>query len=151
MKNTTCDHRLSRARNAALWTLQVVTAAAFVMAGFGKLSGQPMMVETFDKIGIGQWFRYVTGGIEIASAIILLIPSLTAVGAALLFCTMTGALLTHLTLIGGSPVPALVLLCFATIILSGRFGSLRALLHKLSAPAATAQASKRATSSSQAQ
>ena len=36
---------------------------------------------------------------------------------------MVGAILTHLVLIGGSPVPALVLLCFAAIILWGRFGT----------------------------
>ena len=53
----------------------------------------------------------------------LLIPRLTPVGAALLVCTMTGAVLTQLVLIGGSPVPALVLSCFAAIILWGRFKS----------------------------
>src|ERR1700731_3150695 len=97
-----------------------------------------MMVETFDKVGVGQWFRYITGGIEVASAILLLIPRLTPVGAALLVCTMTGAVLTHLVLIGGSPVPALVLLCFAAIILWGRFGTLKASLAKLPAPAVPA-------------
>ncbi len=111
MKDQTNDQRLSRAKNVALWALQVLTAVAFLMAGFGKLSGQPMMVETFDKVGIGQWFRYVTGGIEVASAILLLIPRLASVGAGLLVCTMSGAVLSHLLLIGGSPVPALVLLC----------------------------------------
>jgi putative oxidoreductase len=132
MKERTNDRRSSRAKNMALWALQILTAVAFIMAGFGKLSGQAMMVETF---GIGQWFRYVTGGIEVASAILLLIPRLTPVGAALLVSTMTGAVLTHLLLIGGSPVPALVLLCFAAIILWGRFGTLKALFGKLSAPA----------------
>jgi putative oxidoreductase len=138
MKDGTNDQRSSRAKNVALWALQILTAVAFLMAGFGKLSGQPMMVETFDKVGIGQWFRYVTGGIEVASAILLLIPRLTPVAAALLFCTMTGAVLTHLVLIGGSPLPALVLACFAAIILWGRFGTLRALLAKLAAPAVPA-------------
>jgi len=137
MNDNTNNHRLSKARNVALWSLQILTAAAFLMAGFGKLSGQPMMVETFDKIGIGQWFRYVTGGIEVASAILLLIPRLTPVGAALLVCTMTGAVLSHLMLIGGSPLPALVLACFAAIILWGRFGTLKACHEKM--PALTAQ------------
>lgn len=115
----TTSQRSFKATNVSLWVLQVVTAAAFLMAGFGTLSGYPMMVETFDKIGIGQWFRYVTGAIEIASAILLLIPRMTPVGAALLFCTMIGAVLSHLLLIGGSPVPALVLLCFTATILLG--------------------------------
>jgi uncharacterized membrane protein YphA (DoxX/SURF4 family) len=95
MKNQTNDQRLSKAKNAALWALQILTAAAFLMAGFAKLSGQPMMVETFDKVGIGQWFRYVTGGIEVASAILLLIRRLTPVGAALLVCTMIGVRQTN--------------------------------------------------------
>ena len=138
MKDQTNDHPSSRARNVLLWVLQILTAAAFLMAGFAGLSGQPMMVETFDKIGIGQRFRYVTGSIEIASAILLLIPLLTPVGAAHLVCTMTGAVLTHLVLIGGSPVPALVLLCFAAIILWGRFGTLKAWGAKLPARAVSA-------------
>jgi hypothetical protein len=138
MKDRTNGQRASRARNVALWALQILTAAAFLMAGFAKLSGQPMMVETFDKIGVGQWFRYVTGGIEVASAVLLLIPRLTPVGAALLVCTMVGAVLTHLLLIGGSPVPALVLSCLAAIILWGRLGTLKAWLGRLPAPAVPA-------------
>ena len=138
MNSQAASDRLSKAKNVGLWALQVLTAAAFLMAGFAKLSGQPMMVETFDKIGVGQWFRYVTGGIEVASAILLVIPRLTPVGAALLVCTMIGAVLTHLVLIGGSPVPALVLGCFAAIILWGRFGSLKTWLGNLPAPAGPA-------------
>ena len=131
MTKPTNSQRLSNAKNVGLWALQIVTAAAFLMAGFGTLSGYPMMVETFDKIGIGQWFRYVAGAIEVASGILLLIPRMALVGAALLVCTMIGAVLSHLLLIGGSPVPALVLLCFAAIILWGRFETLKAWLGKL--------------------
>src|SRR5208283_3437103 len=39
----------SKVKNITFWVPQVLTAAAFLMAGFAKLSGQPMMVETFDK------------------------------------------------------------------------------------------------------
>ena len=138
MKDHTSNQRVSKVKNVAMWALQILTAAAFLMAGFAKLSGQAMMVETFDKVGIGQWFRYVTGTVEVVSAILLLIPRLTPVGAALLVGTMAGAVVTHLGLIGGSPVPALVLGCFAVIILSGRFGTLKALLGKLPAPAVPA-------------
>jgi putative oxidoreductase len=116
----------SRVAHIALWVLQVVTAAAFLMAGFAKLTGQPMMVETFEKVGVGQWFRYVAALIEIGSAILLLIPRLTPVGAALLVCTMTGAVSAHLLILGGSPVAALVLGCFAALILWGRFATVRA-------------------------
>ena len=120
--------RASAARNIGLWVLQILTAAAFVMAGVAKLTGQPMMVETFEKVGLGQWFRYVTATIEIGSAVFLLIPRLTLVGAALLVCTMAGAVLAHLLVLGGSPVPALVLGCFAAIILWGRLPTVKSWL-----------------------
>jgi len=133
MKELTNNQRPSRAKNVALWALQILTAVAFLIAGIATLSGYPMMVETFEKIGVGQWFRYVAGVIEVASAILLLIPRLTPVGAALLVCTMVGAVLSHLFLIGGSTVPALVLLCFAAIILRGRFRTVKLGLRELSA------------------
>ena len=110
-----------KAKSIALWILQVIVAFAFLGAGFGKLSGQPMMVEMFDKLGLGQWFRYVTGAIELGSAILLLVPRLTFVGAGLLICTMTGAVAAHLLKLGGSPVPPLVLLTLSGVIAWGRF------------------------------
>ena len=131
--------RPSVARNVGLWVLQVLTAIAFQAAGVAKLSGQPMMVETFEKVGVGQWFRYVTGAIEVVSAVLLLIPRLAAVGAALLAGTMAGAVLSHLLVLGGSPVAAFVLGCLAGIILWGRFATVKAWL---SAPSARATAER---------
>jgi putative oxidoreductase len=119
--------RLSKGKTIALWSLQILVAAAFLMAGFAKLSGQPVMVQMFEKIGIGQWFRYATGTIELASAILLLVPQVVPVGAALLVCTMCGAVLTHLVRLGGSPLPALVLGCPAAFILWVRFDGLKEL------------------------
>jgi uncharacterized membrane protein YphA (DoxX/SURF4 family) len=53
-------------------------------------------IELFAQIGIGQWFRYFTGGLEMICAVLLLIPRTSAIAAALLACIMTGAVLTHL-------------------------------------------------------
>lgn len=36
------------------------------------------MVELFNEIGLGQWFRYLTGGLEVVGAVALLIPRLVA-------------------------------------------------------------------------
>lgn len=126
----------SRVKNIGLWVLQILTATAFLLAGLAKLSGQPAMVAQFDQLGLGQWFRYLTGAIEVVSALLLLTPRLVAVGAALLVGTMAGAVLSHLVQLGGSPVPALVLGCFAAIILWGRFAIVKAWLVKLPASAA---------------
>lgn len=127
---TTIPNSESKARNMALWVLQVLVAFAFLAAGFSKITGQPPMVEVFNQIGIGQWFRYLTGGIEVAAAVLLLIPRLIPVGALLLVATMAGAILTHLLVIGGSSFPPLVLLILAAIIAWGRKNRLVILLRK---------------------
>jgi uncharacterized membrane protein YphA (DoxX/SURF4 family) len=110
----------SRARTIALWTLQVAAAAMFLMAGTLKLSGVPAMVQVFDAVGFGQWFRYLTGAIEVVSGLLLLVPSLAFYGAAALTATMVGAVMTHLFVVGGSPLPAAVLLAATAAIAWGR-------------------------------
>ena len=92
-----------------LLALKGLVALAFAAAGLAKLAGVDMMVATFDAIGVGQWFRYVTGIIELGSAVLLFVPGLQAIGAALLVITMIGAVIAHLAILGPSFVPALVL------------------------------------------
>lgn len=106
--------------NIALWVLQVLLAAMFLMAGVSKLMGQEMMVENFETIGLGQWFRYVTGGVEVVAAILLVVPKFSWVGAGLLVCTMIGATMAHLTSLGGSAIPTIVLGALAAVVLFGR-------------------------------
>lgn len=106
--------------NVVAWMLQIMAALAFLIAGFAKLLGHPMAIETFDQIGFGQWFRYMTGVIEVGSALLLLIPKWDLVGALLLVATMIGAALTHLFIIGGSAVPALALLVLVSSIVWAR-------------------------------
>ena len=101
--------RPTKGLNIVLWILQILAAATFFLAGGSKLAGVAPMVEMFDRIGLGQWFRYLTGGLEVTSAILLLIPGTVVLGGALLVVTMVGAIATHLFILGGSPVPPIVL------------------------------------------
>jgi hypothetical protein len=88
----------------------------FLFAGSLKLTGAEPMVQAFDAIGVGQWFRYVTGGIEVVAALLLLVPRLALFGALLLVPTMIGAVLTHLFIVGGSAaVPAVLLVATSAI------------------------------------
>ena len=121
-------HGLTRVQNVSLWVVQVLLAAAFLGAGYSKLSGAPEMVQSFELLGFGQWFRYLTGGIEVAAALLLLVPRLAGFGALLLVGTMAGAVATHLFALGGSPVPALVLGVLSAIVAWGRRGPLLRLL-----------------------
>ena len=99
-----------KGRTVGLWVLRVLLAVAFLGAGGGKLTGAQAMIEVFQKIGIGQWFRIVTGLLEVTGSILLLIPRLTLYGVALLVVVLVGAVTAHLTVLGGSPFPALILL-----------------------------------------
>lgn len=109
-----------RAIHFGLWALQALLAAAFVAAGGAKLAGVAQMVALFEQIGIGQWFRYVTGAIEVAAGAALLVPRLVPYAAAVLTLTMVGAIGTHVFLIGGSAAPAVLLAVLSGLLAYGR-------------------------------
>jgi len=114
-----------RASLIALWLAQSALALMFLMAGGSKLAGVPSMVSLFDAIGLGQWFRYVTGVIEVASGIALLVPSTAIFGAMLLIPTMLGAIVTNVFIVPASPVMPLLLLLVAAAVAWARRHQLR--------------------------
>ena len=80
-----------------LWALQVFLAILFLYSGTDKWRIHAIFwVGLFERIGIGQWFRYFTGSLEIICAILLLIPRTCAIAATLLSFIMVGAVLVHL-------------------------------------------------------
>lgn len=93
-----------------LWVLRVLAALAFVGAGVSKLTGAPAMVAVFAAVGAGQWFRIVTGLLEVGGAVALFVPRVTFYAAVLLASVMVGAIGAHLTVLGGNPTPPIVLL-----------------------------------------
>ena len=105
-----------KGRLITLWTLSGLVAVAFMGAGGTKLAGVPAMVEMFAKVGLGQWFRYVTGLLEVAGAIGLLIPRYAFYAAVLLAMVMVGAIIAEVSVIGDSPGPPAVLLALSGII-----------------------------------
>jgi uncharacterized membrane protein YphA (DoxX/SURF4 family) len=95
------------------WLIAILLALPFLGSGVAKLTSQPMMLAEFAKLGLPVWFLYVTGAIEVVSAVLLLIPRATLVGAGLIVCVMVGALIAHLThgqaAMIGAPVGLLIL------------------------------------------
>ena len=112
--------RRGRTGVIALWVVQIALAGMFLMAGGSKLLGAAPMVGLFDAIGIGHWFRYVTGLIEVSSAVALLVPSFAIFGAAALVATLIGAIATHLFIIGGSPAMPAILLIGSSVVVWAR-------------------------------
>src|SRR6267143_428738 len=80
-----------KGRLIALWILSGLVALAFIGAGGSKLAGAAAMVELFDKVGLGQWFRYFTGLLEVAAGIGLLISRYAFYAAVLLAIVMVGS------------------------------------------------------------
>jgi uncharacterized membrane protein YphA (DoxX/SURF4 family) len=73
------------------WLPRVALAIVFVSVGALKFAADSMYVRIFDEIGLGQWFRYLTGVVEVGGGVLLLIPGAAAVGFILVGCTMAGA------------------------------------------------------------
>ena len=100
----------SKSRLITLWSFSGLLALAFLAAGGSKLAGVTYMVDLFNKVGLGQWFRYFTGSLEVVGAIGLLIPRYAFYAAVLLAIVMVGATIAHITVLGSSPIAAIVLL-----------------------------------------
>lgn len=107
---------VSPTQRRIVWGVRILLALAFGAAGISKLAGVPQMVQVFDAIGFGQWFRYLTGAVEVAGAVLLLVPAGGFVGGLLLAATMVCAVATHVLLIGGNPAPAVVLGALAAFV-----------------------------------
>jgi len=82
---------------ATAWALRISVALVFSLVGLDKIVPRfsSSWVRTFDGIGLGQWFRYFTGTVELVGGLLFLIPAATAVGAAMLIATMCGAMAVH--------------------------------------------------------
>jgi uncharacterized membrane protein YphA (DoxX/SURF4 family) len=113
------------------WTVQGVLAAAFLAAGTAKLAGLPFMVDLFNQIGLGQWFRVVTGVVEVTGTVALLVPGLAPIGALWLGGTMVGAVATHAFVLHTNPAPAIVLGVLNALVVYLRRDELVALLDRV--------------------
>jgi hypothetical protein len=110
-----------RALTTTLWTGQILLAVFFAFAATAKLLGDPTTVASFESIGFGQWFRYLTGACELAGAVGLLIPRLSGLAAHGLAGVMVGATATNLFLLPGmAPVAVVTVLLGAVFVLIAR-------------------------------
>ncbi|NYE04185.1 putative membrane protein YphA (DoxX/SURF4 family) [Bacillus niacini] len=82
------------------YVLQGILALMFLMAGFGKVTGSKMHVEAFTHWKLPQWFRVVTGLVELAGAVLLIVgywySTSAMAGSLLLGITGVGGIITHI-------------------------------------------------------
>lgn len=82
------------------WILRIVAAAILLQTLFFKFTAAPESVYIFTKVHAEPWGRIGSGVIELIAAILLLLPRYTWLGSLLTLATATGAILSHLTLLG---------------------------------------------------
>jgi uncharacterized membrane protein YphA (DoxX/SURF4 family) len=107
----------------ALLGAQGVLGVAELAAGGTKLAGVESQVETFEHLGFPQWFRLVTGGLEVLAGVGLVVspfvrPGIALGGSVLAAVVLVGALGSHLRAgdSAGDMVPAAVLLALALVV-----------------------------------
>jgi len=110
---------LTRTQTVVTWLAQLTVAVILLQTLFFKFTGAEESVYIFSAIGAEPWGRIGSGVIELIASLLLLIPAMAPIGAALAMASMAGAILTHLTVLGievkgdGGLLFALALTAFA--------------------------------------
>ena len=105
-------------RTVLTWILTILLALMFLYAGGIKLIGVPAMVQEFADIGLGQWFRYFTGILEVTGAIGLFIPPYRFWAALQIATVMLGATVVNIFILHKPPLAGLtaVLMTLALVL-----------------------------------
>jgi putative oxidoreductase len=105
------------------WVLRISAGMLFLGVGFAKFSSDSYWVRLFADIGLGDWFRYLTGALQAASGLLFLVPRTVYPAAVLAGSTMIGVVVVHMfvldTGIGGAIFP-LALLAFIAVVAGRR-------------------------------
>jgi putative oxidoreductase len=115
-------------KTIALWVLRILAALIFIAAGVMKLSGQPMMVDEFDQVGLGQWLRYLTGLMELGGGIAVLLPRFSPLGALLLLAVDAGAFIAQVAILHMDWIHTIVIGALLVAVIALQRDKLKALL-----------------------
>ena len=91
---------LSKTQIILSWLLRLIAAGILLQTLFFKFTGAEESKYIFSTLGVEPWGRIGSGVIELAAAILLLIPRTATIGALLALGTMSGAILSHLAILG---------------------------------------------------
>src|SRR5690242_16869268 len=82
------------------WICRVAAAIILLQTLFFKFTAAPESVYIFSKVGLEPWGRIGSGIIELIAAILLFLPRLHWLGAGIAIAVLTGAIVSHLTVLG---------------------------------------------------
>src|SRR6266536_818794 len=90
----------SRTERIVSWTCRIVAAVILAQTLFFKFTGAEESIYIFTKVGLEPWGRYGSGVAELFAATLLLTPRFAWAGALLALGVISGALVSHLTVLG---------------------------------------------------
>lgn len=75
------------------WAIRLGVAVFYILVGSDKFTsdGSAYWIRFFHDVGLGDWFRYFTGWVEILGGLLVLIPRTALIGMLFLSATMAGA------------------------------------------------------------
>jgi len=79
---------------------RIAAAVILLQTLFFKFTAAPESVYIFSKVGLEPWGRIGSGIIELIAAILLFLPRLHWLGAGIAIAVLTGAIVSHLTVLG---------------------------------------------------
>ena len=82
------------------WIAQIVTAIILGQTLFFKFSAAPESIYIFETLGMEPFGRLATGVAELVAVVLFLIPRLAGLGGLLTMGILSGAILSHLTILG---------------------------------------------------
>jgi hypothetical protein len=87
-------------KTKALLLLRLIAAAILLQTLFFKFTGAPESKFIFGTLGVEPWGRIFSGAVELVASICLLVSATQIIGALIAISVMSGAILSHLFILG---------------------------------------------------
>src|SRR5689334_24632700 len=84
----------------ASWFCRILAAVILLQTLFFKFTGAKESIYIFTKVGLEPWGRYGSGVAELVAAVLLLTPRFSWAGALIALGVISGAIASHLTVLG---------------------------------------------------
>jgi len=82
------------------WVLALVSSIILLQTLYFKFTAAPESVYIFSQLDVEPWGRIITGILELIVGLMLLLPSIRHLGALIGIGLMSGAILSHLFVLG---------------------------------------------------
>lgn len=90
----------TKSQNIISWVSRIIAAVILLQTLFFKFSAAPESVELFATLGMEPIGRIGTGIVELIAGILLLVPRTAWLGAVISLGVISGAIFSHLTILG---------------------------------------------------